>query len=360
LTSYRYNSSITATDRSFNHDELTLCKERIEKFCKTSNEVDKWLVDLENKEWEASASLLMSCMPNVERIQINEYKESSSNSFDRVLEHAAMLQSQGSNSPLALSRLRFVHGSFNTWTSLERLMPFLRLKSLKTAEFDPTFDDIGFRDEMPNLEMETLVLGIVVDGEWSRLEEFLGNFKKLKCFRLREDDFERDPYYESDPHTLDEAISGLKHCLEELEIDQLLRAPEEPPWISSLADFQKLCKISLSAYVLFKPHHKPRRRNIDVLPASLEALELISYDQYAVDQLLEILQRRQESVPKLVHIQLKRRVVDYRDKTRLARFEEAVGDLKKKCNDAAIALQFFEERTVQAVDNRSTMWSQIE
>jgi hypothetical protein len=336
LTSYRYDSSITATDRSFNHVELALCKERIEKFCKTPNEVDKWLVDLENKEWEASASLLMSCMPNVERLQINEYKESSSNSFDRVLEHAVMLQSQGSNSPLALSRLRFLHGSFNTWTSLERLMPFLRLKYLKTAEFDPTCDDIGFRDEMPNLEMETLVLGIVVDGEWSRLEEFLGNFKQLKCFRLREDDFERDPYYESNPHTLDEAISGLKHCLEELEIDQFLRAPEEPPWISSLADFQKLCKISLSAYVLFKPHHKPRPRNIDVLPPSLETLELISYDQYAVDQLLEILQRRQESVPKLVHIQLKRRVVDYRDKTRLARFEDAVGHLKKKCHFAIL------------------------
>jgi hypothetical protein len=351
---------MTATDRSFTHDELALCKERIEMFCNTPNEVNKWIVDLENKEWEASASLLLSCMPNVERIQINDYKESSLNSFDRVLENAAMLQSQGSNSPLALSRLRFVHGSFNTWVSLKRLMPFLRLKSLQTAEFDPTFDDVGFRDEMPNIELETLMLGTVVDGEWSRLEEFLGNFKKLKCFRLREDDFERDPSYESNPHTLDEALSGLKHCLEELEIDQFLSAPEDLPGISSLADFQKLCKISLSAYVLFKPHHKLRQRNVDVLPASLETLELITYDQYTVDQLLAILQRRQELVPKLVHIQLKRRVVDHKDKTRLARFEEAIGNLKKKCNDAAIALQFFEEQTAQAVDNRSTIWSQIE
>jgi hypothetical protein len=342
------------------HDEFALCKERIEKFCNTPNEVDKWLVDLENNEWEASASLLLSCMPNVERIQINEYKESSKNSFDRVLGYAAMLQSQGSNSPFALSRLRSVHGSFNTWASLQKLMPFLRLKSLKTAEFDPTSDDVGIRDEMPNLELETLVLGTVVDGEWSRLEEFLGNFKKLKCFRLREDDFERDPYYESNPHTLDEAISGLKHCLEELEIDQLLRAPEDPPWISSLADFQKLCKISLSAYVLFKSHYKPRQRNVNVLPTSLETLELITYDQYVVNQLREILQRRQESVPKLVHIQLKKRVVDHGDKLRLAKFEDAVGDLKKKCDDAAIALQFFEERTVQAYDDRSTIWSQIE
>ena len=359
MTSYRHDY-ITATDRSFNHDELALCKERIEKFCNTPNEVDNWVVDLENKEWEASTSLLLTCFPNVEKIQINQYEESSKNSFDRVLERAAMLQSQGTNSALALSGLRTVHGSFNTWTSLKRLMPFLRLKSLKTAEFDPTYDDYGLRDEMPNLEMDTLVLGTVVDGEWSRLEEFLGSFKELKCFRLREDDFERDPYHESNPHTLDKAFSSLKHCLEELEIDQFLRAPEDPPWISSLADFQRLCKISLSAYVLFKPRHEPRRKTFDVLPASLETLELITYDQCALDQLLEILQRRQVSVPKLVQIRLKRRVVDRRDKIRLARFEEAVGDLKEKCNDAAIALQFFEERTVQAVEDRSTIWSQVD
>ena len=358
MTSYRYDFE-TATDRSFNHDELALCKERIEKFCNTPNEVDKWLFDLKNKEWESSASLLLSCMPNVEKIQIKEYKQSSLNSFDRVLQRAATLQSQGSNSPLALSRLTFVHGSFDIWTSLTRLMPFLRLKSVRTAEFETTFDDSSRCVEMPTLELENLVLSTVVDGESSLLEGFLSNFKRLKSFRLREDG-SRDPYYNSNPHTLDEAISSLKHCLEELEIDQHLRVPEDPPWISSLADFQKLSKISLNAYVLFKPNHKPRRKNIDVLPPTLKTLELFNYDQYAVDQLLQILQSRQETVPKLVHIQLKRRVVDQRNKTLLARFEEAVGDLKEECNDAAIVLEFFEEQTVRAVDNRSTIWSRIE
>lgn len=350
LTSYRYDHmvefipTITGPNRSLNHDEVALCKERIEIFCKASNEVDRWLVDLRNKEWEASASLLLSCMPNAERIQINEYKKSSSNSFDKVLEHAAKLQSQGSTSPLSLSKVRSVHGSFNTWTGLKSLLPFLRLKSLKTAEFDPTSDNVRVRDEIPTLELETLVLG-VVNGADSRLEEFLSNFKELKCFRLREDDYERDPYYESEPHTLDLAISGLKHCLEELEIDHFLRSPEEPPWISSLADFQKLRKISLSAYALFKPYHKPI---INVLPASLETLELSSWDQFTVDQLLEILQRRQESVPKLVRIQLKLDAVDYRDKAQLTIFEEAVEDLKKKCKDMAIALQFFERPTLKS------------
>lgn len=306
MTSYRYDWKI-ATDRSLNHDELSLCKQRIKKYCSTPSEVDHWLVDLNNKEWESSASLSLSCMPNVEKFHINQCEEVSLNCFDRVLEHAAMLQLQGSNTPLALSRLTSVHGSFNGGMSLKRLMPFLRLPSLKTAEFDRTYDDISLRVKVPTLEVETLVLGAVVDGEGSRLERFLSNFKKLNSFRLSEDDCERDPYYESEPHTLDEAISGLKHCLDELEIDQYLRAPEDLPWINSLADFQKLRKLSMNAYVLFKPNHKTGQRNIDVLPASFETLELVDYDQYAVDQLVQILQRRQEAVPKLMRIQLKRR-----------------------------------------------------
>ncbi|CAM6003043.1 unnamed protein product [Sphagnum balticum] len=128
----------------------------------------------------------------------------------------------------------------------------------------------------------------------------------------------------------------------------------------------------MNAAVLFKPNHKPREREIDWLPKSLETLELVNYDQYAVDQLLQILKARQEVVLKLVQVQLRRRIVDADDdddegedgdddeqETRLARFERAVEDLKE-CKDAAITLEFFEEETVQAVDNHSTIWTRIE
>jgi hypothetical protein len=305
-------------------------------------------------------------MPNVEKFYITQYEEKSVNSFDRVLNHAAMLQSQGSNAPLSLSKLTSIHGDFNTWTELKNLLPFLRLKSLKTAEFDPSVFDSTPRVEIPDLEMDTLKLGTAIDGEWSALEGFLSNFKTLKCLRLGEDDFDRDSYYESEPPTLDDTISGFKHCLEELEIVQYLSAPEVDPRISSLADFQKLRKISLYAYVLFKPTHKPRARDMDILPRSLEKLELVSYDQYAVDQLLEILKSREEVVPNLKHIQLKQRVKlrrsDDRDEHEagLAKLEETVRGLKKMCKDAGIVLEFFEERKERDIDDGSDIWSQIE
>lgn len=299
-------------------------------------------------------------MPNVEKIDINQYKEPSSSSINRVFDHAAMLQSQGRDSPLALSRLTSVQGSFNDWAGLSWLLPFLRLKSVKTADLDRVVDDVQHRAETPTIEMESLVLGVVIDGAWSRLENFLSNFKTIKSLRLSEDDFERDPYTESEPHTLDEAISGLKHCLEDLEIDQFKRAPEDEPWISSLVDFQKLRKLSLYGYTLFKPTHNPRQRDIDWLPPSLEWLELVNYDHYALEQLVQILQNRQEAVPKLVHIILKQRVVDKKNGARVAMFKEAVRDLEKECKDAGIALEFFEEEVVQAVDNRSTEWTRFD
>ncbi|CAM6003044.1 unnamed protein product [Sphagnum balticum] len=166
---------------------------------------------------------------NTFRIQIDEYKEPFLKYFDRVLEHAAMLQVQGNTSALALSKLSSVRGSFKTWIGLKSLLPFLRLKSVKTADLDRIGDDISLHAEKPDIELDTLVLGAVVDGKASRLEGFLSKLKTLKSFRLREDGGECDPYYESEPHTLDDAISGLKHCLEELAIDQHKRAPEDEP-----------------------------------------------------------------------------------------------------------------------------------
>lgn len=331
-------------------DEIALCKERIGIFCSTANEVDKWLIDLKNQVWESSASLLLSCMPNVEKFCFDHWTESASNSFNRVLEHAAALQAQGSESTFALSRLTFIHANqFETWVTLESLTPFLTLRSLKTAEFEYTVGDSNPPVDTPTFDLNTLVLGTAIDGEWSRLDGFLSKFKNLKSFRLIEDDFERDPYHESEPYEMDGAISGLKHSLENLEIVQYPRHYEDTPWISSLADFQQLRKISLdSSSVNFKPSHRPRSREVDVLPKSLETLELINYDLYTLELLLRILQNRDELLPKLVNVKLEKLVAGIDDSDEdgdedtswTARYEKTRGSLEELCEDAAIKLKF--------------------
>lgn len=218
---------------------FAFCTQRINQICISQDQVDHWLSGLNANgrswkiPWESLAALVLSCTPNVKSIYMDQIPDSKlfpDYPLRTLLNLAIWLQlEEPIDSLYALKKLTSIEGSFCDGIRLEGFLPFLRLKSVRTAKFESTIDDVYIASDCPDIEMDSLVLGTVIDGFESKLNNFLSHFKSLRSFRLCEDDGYRDPYWEGNPHTLDDAISGLKHCLEELEIDQYERHPDDIP-----------------------------------------------------------------------------------------------------------------------------------
>lgn len=174
----------SAKDFKFGEEDLALCRKRMGELFIGEAAVEKWISDLESKKRNALMGLLLSCMPRVREIKIESYKNSPTY-VDLVLNTAAYLQSQGSDSSYAMSHLKSVTISpFDTESglSLHTILPFLIPKSVTTAMFCAVKDELDHIKQSPHLAIETLLL----DGSLicrRPLIRFLGCFKDLKKFR---------------------------------------------------------------------------------------------------------------------------------------------------------------------------------
>lgn len=163
-----------------------------------------------------------------------------------------------------------------------------------------------------------------------------------------------------------DAISPLKHCLEDLTIhtaDHDCFGDEVPTCIGSLKGFKKLRAISMTTDVLFGPLHgdvdkEPKSRLVDILPKSLQKLELYNYDNNeppVLEQLLELLARREELVPKLASIRIEGLIDHAENEPQHAKFAEQLKALTEKC----VAMSVFVSCQTVGVDPKCRQVRQL-
>jgi hypothetical protein len=330
----------------FSHLDFTACQERLNALQVTLKEtgatiedMENWVIGIRKGRWHAVTSLLVLLLPNLEDIEMINYRHDDTGDMEHALALAARLQGSGISSPFSLEHLADVSLSpfaqpdvpeaedplgFYLWPESEYLHfsdmePFLRLPSVESVAVSRlTSDGTGsgfsqlfaapepFRFSTKELE----ITDSCVDAWW--LVRFLRVFISLRKFSYNHVAKEQDPDFL--PQDIGKAIAHLHSCLEELEISDICEqngkwtAPRE---IGSLAEFERLKSIEVSGSILFgypddQDGSIPVVRLCEVLPKSVERLVLYEIGGLCDEQnLRELLAVKEERFPSLKRIQMK-------------------------------------------------------
>jgi hypothetical protein len=209
-----------------------------------------------------------------------------------ILTSAALLQEAEEETPRSLPNLQSVSfgGSNGGWSKPEQFIEFLRLPSVKSFKgFSIFFRPHRFSSQLEfNTTNLTLETGNI---EAQSLQIFLSCFRSLKYFKYNHSHFARDMLQ---PPSFSNGLQGSRESLEELVITNKdrtrynMQVTVEP--LSSLRAFERLKKITLSAYILLgrywlvQARETPRQEYVcqemfgnflNNLPMSLESLFLM-------------------------------------------------------------------------------------
>ena len=255
-----------------------------------------WLYGRQN--WDAVTAFTLSVLPNLAAIDMLGYGSESCYPFiQNVLSRAARLQEEESRSLYSMQRLTTVslqHHDMRSGLGMHYIMPFLDLKSVKN--FKGHMVSEADYQYSPSWTFDTLNVSIRYSNvDAISLQRFLQTFTSLRKF-----EYEHAGAIvgkaDLNPAAIGRGLSHLKGSLEELEVTNWdinwitsdNNESFEP--ISSLADFERLRTIEVTAYVLLGKEVLPNvddnrygwprysdetvQNLIESLPVSLEHLVL--------------------------------------------------------------------------------------
>jgi hypothetical protein len=282
--------------------------------------------------------MLLLLLPNLEGIEMIDYRHDEAGDMEHALEIAARLQGSGISTQFSLEHLTDVSLSpfvqpevaeaedplgFYLWPESEYLhfsdiLPFLRLPSVQSVAVsrlavDNARDRLGvFPTENCQFRTKELEITSSCLEAWG-LITFLRLFTSLRKFSYshvgREDE-------DTDflPQEFGQAIAHLLPCLEELEISGAWEEFEELKTareIGSLAEFERLKSIDVDWSTLFgfpsgEDGSMPVVRLCEVLPRALERLVLRHSGGLCCEEnLRELLWVVEERFPKLKRIEMR-------------------------------------------------------
>jgi hypothetical protein len=296
--------------------------------------------------------------------------------INKMVAIAAVCQSQSEWRAFSLQHLTSVYlqnDDLEMAFSLEPIAAFLELPSVRRANFGGISDDIFTLSDRTPLPVQPTLSGYRVIDLTIRdsviVEEiilFLG-----RCTSLKRLSYEHSASQKGVaglvPQKFGKAIAHLKCCLEELiifddPIDEVMRPVDEMPTaIGSLAEFKELHTITMNADILLGPISWFRyfrktslirskatppvqSRLEDILPKSLKALRLADCRVGILDQVRQLLNRKEEVAPNLMVICLNFRYTGWIPPTSSGSYkgydEEVAQKLKADCVAAGFLLIF--------------------
>lgn len=314
--------------------EFMACRESLNMIEPVSERSENWMSRIRKGKWHALTSLVLLLLPNLEDVEMIDYRYDDSGDVDHALGIAARLQASGITSQFSLEHLtdvslsafvpedngpyRFGQEPEPEYLYFADVMPFLRLPSVESVAISKlsseggafrraTFlpGDLNFRTK--DLEINDTCL----DMRW--LGRFLRLFTSLRRFSYNHVAEEQTPDFL--PQDIGKAIAHLRPCLEELEISSMCNQNGKyttPREIGSLTRFQRLKAIDVEGSVLFgypdtDDGSMPVLRLCDILPRALENLELSPSDSPCHEEhLRELLRVKDEKFPGLKRIKLMR------------------------------------------------------
>jgi hypothetical protein len=325
--------------------DFAACQERMNAFQETLKGtgaalegIENWMPRIRQGRWHAVTSMLFLLLPNLEGIEMIDYRHDEEGDMAHALGIAARLQGSGISAQYSLEHLTDVSLSpfaqpdvaeaddplgFYLWPESEYLhfsdvMPFLRLPSVQSVAVSRLAVD-NARDRRPvfspeNCQFSTKELEITsscLEAWW--LIEFLRLFTSLRKFSYNHVARE-DEVPEVLPQEIRQAIAHLLPCLEELEISEACKENGERTTvreIGSLAEFERLKSIDVDWSTLFgfpsgEDGSMPAVRLCEVLPRALERLILrhsvgLCYEE----NLRELLWVVEERFPELKRIEMR-------------------------------------------------------
>jgi hypothetical protein len=325
--------------------DFAACQERVNAFQETLKgtgaaleDIENWMPRIRQGRWHAVTSMLLLLLPNLEGIEMIDYRHDEAGDMEHALGIAARLQGSGILTQFSLEHLTDVSLSpfaqpdvaeaddplgFYLWPESEYLhfsdiMPFLRLPSVQSVAVSRLAVD-NARDRRlvcppENYQFSTKKLEIAnscLDAWW--LITFLRLFTSLRKLSYNHVAREQEnPDFL--PQEIGQAIAHLHPCLEELEISNL--GEESGEWttareIGSLAQFERLKSIDVDWSILFGfpsglDGSTPVVRLCEVLPKALERLVLRhSGGMCCEENLRELLWVVEERFPELKRIEMK-------------------------------------------------------
>lgn len=315
--------------------DFAACREAMRLMDTKPERIENWMSRIRKGKWHALTSLLLLHLPNLEDIEMIDYRHDEAGDMEYALGIAARLQASGVSTQFSLEHLTDV--SISAFTPPEDdepntfghsptpenlyfcdIVPFLRLPSVQSVAISRlSIGDARDRGFFPPKESDgkfgTKELEITDSciEMWS-LVLFLRLFTSLR--RLSYNHVAEEQESDFLPQEIGKAIVHLHPCLEELEISGMCQQNGKyttPDRIGSLAGFEKLRRIEVEGPTLFgsldvEDESMPVFRLCDILPRALETLVLSPSDSLCHEEhLRELLKVKEEKFPELKRIEMK-------------------------------------------------------
>jgi hypothetical protein len=312
---------------SYSEEDFKRCLDAIQAVGGTEAVLGEWMEKVREGSWDAVAGVLVSLLPNIEVFEMASFSGEESPYMSQVLDLAARRQSTGSAEQFSLKNLTtlsFAYSDTEMGFSVDSVMPYCKVESVRKIHLHMAADEF-FPVSSERFRCEDLAINYSsIDGD--ALINFLRCFPCLKKLSY---DHGGSIVGDSDflPQKVGEAITHLKPCLEELLItnntQEDVYVEEEMEAMGSLAGFEKLHTVVTSTKILLGPWDEEiddeaddeengsaeasNLRMVDVLPRSLKVLGLSGCRRGVMDQVREVIERKDELVPALEGITLQYR-----------------------------------------------------
>ena len=283
-------------------DDFAACRETlrmIELDIELDSEmVEDWMSRIGEGKWHAMTGLLLLLLPNLEDIEMIDYRFDQEGDMEFALGIPAVLQESETSSQFALGHLTDVslsaympHDNDDPYGSREEseylnfddVMPFLTLPSVESVAISGLSNEMGqFGSSMPqdtNFGIKDLEINNTCLDMWYliRLLRFFPFLRRFSYNHVAKE-------YETDflPQEIGKAIAHLRPCLEELELSSMCERNGQydmPTEIGSLAGFESLKNIDVEGDILLgypdiEDDSRPVLHLPDILPRTLESLRI--------------------------------------------------------------------------------------
>lgn len=317
-------------------DDFAACREALDEI-EVEIEIDpervaKWMSRIREGKWHSLTGLLLLLLPNLEDIEMIDYRSDEDGDMEFALDISSVLQESETTDQFVLQHLTDVSLSqfapqdddnsysfrpqpVSQYFEFEDVIPFLRLPSVKSVAISglsdgmseyavpPSPEDTSFTTK--DLEINNTCL------EMSYLVRLLRLFPSLRRFSYNHVAKEHEPDFL--PQEIGKALAHLRPCLEELDISSLCEqnsAYTTQREIGSLAGFESLKIIDLEGDVLLgypdsEDDSRPVLNLCDILPRSVESLTIGPWDFPSREKhLRELLRVKEERFPALKKIKI--------------------------------------------------------
>lgn len=322
----------------------------------------RWLRKVIAGHGDAVTALLFTILPNLEQLVMFSYQKGHRDYIEYVAKQASM------NGPFeCLTRLQtvLIAPPHDSGLDIKAMLPYLEVSSLRKMSIYgivPECRGQKYRWSNPagtKFRIRHLSLIHSIFNRYT-LEDMLKDFPCLETFAY---EYCGGPLGDRQQSAVT-AIGHLKSSLEQLVLIDNCQSHDfygqDDRSVRSLADFEKLTKISTNSYILvgLLPGQNRSRtlttltpsvhesRLVNMLPRSLKYLELYDCGRGILDHMKEVIEQKHESFPNLESI-----LLTYRDqspayygategcKTYLGLDQQAIEDLRVESRRVRVLLQ---------------------